>query len=182
MWRPAVLLVGTAAIVLVSRRSLLHPRTHGFYRFFALELLLVLVVLNAPHWFAAPGSPRQLVSWSLLVLSVVLAAWAFHLFHAVGHAGTGDGVATDLPFERTTRLITTGVYRYLRHPMYASLCCLAWGAALKRVGAASIVLALLVTGMLVVMARVEERENLARFGDAYARYMGHTWRFIPCVF
>ncbi len=35
---------------------------------------------------------------------------------------------------------------------------------------------------MLATARVEERENLTTFGDAYRDYMKRTWRFIPWVF
>jgi protein-S-isoprenylcysteine O-methyltransferase Ste14 len=44
-----------------------------------------------------------------------------------------------------------------------------------------IVLAVSASGFLMATAMAEERENLARFGAAYAGYMRRTRRFVPWV-
>ena len=48
-------LLGSAGIVFFSRYSLLQPRSHGFSRFFAWELLLGIFLLNADGWFRDPS-------------------------------------------------------------------------------------------------------------------------------
>ena len=178
----AVLGLGTCFILLLSRRSLPHPRSHGFWRLFAFEGLLILIVLNAPVWFRRPFAPRQVASWLLLIASAALALHAVHLLHSAGRPAAGAGEGPDLHWERTTKLVTAGAYRYIRHPMYASLLALAWGTCLKHFSVASVGLALAACGFLVPTALAEERENLAEFGAAYAAYMKTTKRFIPWVF
>ena len=56
--RVAIFLAASAAIAQLSWRSLKDWRSHGFYRFFAFELLAALILLNIPAWFRDPlGSP-----------------------------------------------------------------------------------------------------------------------------
>ena len=55
----------------ISWRALKNPGTHGFYRFFIFEGILLLVLLNHPHWFSDPFSTMHLLSWFFLVLSIV---------------------------------------------------------------------------------------------------------------
>ena len=57
-----IFLLGSITILLVSRKSLLHPRSHGFYRFFAWEILLVMFVHNLGDWFHNPLGWNQLIS------------------------------------------------------------------------------------------------------------------------
>ena len=167
----------------MSRRSLAHPRAHGFWRFFAFELLAGLILLNAPVWFVQPLSPAQVVSWSLGAVSIALAIEGFRLLHIVGKPSPTAGSDTDMGIERTTRLVTVGAYRYIRHPLYGSLVALTLCSFLKRpLAAASIALALGGTGFLVATAVCEERENLERFGSSYLAYMKQTRRFIPFLF
>ena len=68
-----VIAVRSIPILWISRRSLLSPSSYGFYRFFAVESLLALIVLNAPKWFAHLFAAQQLVSGLLLLASVVTA-------------------------------------------------------------------------------------------------------------
>jgi protein-S-isoprenylcysteine O-methyltransferase Ste14 len=183
MLRVVLFFIASVAILPLSWRSLRNSRTHGFYRFFAFETLTALILLNAPVWFRDPFSPRQLVSWSLGAASIGLAIEGFRLLRVIGQPGPTTAQSANLPFENTTALVTVGAYRLIRHPLYASLLALAWCAHLKDpLGGASIALTLGATGFLLATAIAEERENLRRFGTAYAEYMETTRRFIPFLF
>ena len=183
MVRGALFLAVSAAITRLSWRSLRDLRTHGFYRFFAFELLSALILLNAPMWFRDPLSARQLVSWFLGAASIGLAIEGFRLLRLIGRPAPAATPSTTLPFENTTALVMVGAYRLIRHPLYASLLALVGCAYLKSPLAISgIVLALGATGFLIATSIAEERENFMRFGAAYAEYMKRTRRFIPFLF
>ena len=183
MLAAATLAVGSALILALSWRSLRHPRSHGFFRCFVFESLLLLVVVNAGVWFAQPFAPRQVVSWLLLAASAGLASHGFHLLHVVGHPRaarpSAPADAANLPFENTTTLVTCGAYRYIRHPLYASLLLGVWGAALKRLSPASVALGAAATLLVVATAKADERECVERFGQAYRDYIARTRMFIP---
>jgi protein-S-isoprenylcysteine O-methyltransferase Ste14 len=147
---------------------------HGLARLFAFEAILGLVALNLEDWLDEPLSPRQLLSWALLLLSGFLAVHAFRL---LGRFGKAQG-----EFERTTALVTTGAYRYIRHPMYASLLYLGMGAYLKHVSWLTSGLVLAAYVCLYITARIEEGENIARFGEVYRKYMLGTKMFVPYIF
>lgn len=171
---PTLLALAAIGILIFSLPSLRSPRSHGFYRFFAFECILALVALHVGHWFRDPLSWHQIVSWLLLIASAALAIHGFHLLHAVGKP-SGD-------FEATTHLVRSGAYRTIRHPLYASLVWLAWGVFFKSPNLAGGALALAATGFLYATARVEEGENLRKFGVEYAAYMKETRMFVPFVF
>jgi protein-S-isoprenylcysteine O-methyltransferase Ste14 len=181
--RVAIFVAASAAIILLSWRSLRNLRSHGFYRFFAFELLAALILLNVPMWFRDPLSARQLVSWSLGAISIGLAIEGFRLLRVIGRPAPAAAGGTNLHFENTSTLVTVGAYRWIRHPLYASLLALVWCAYLKNPFAiAGIVLALCASGFLIATAVAEERENLASFGAVYAAYMKRTRRFVPSLF
>ncbi|OGL29920.1 MAG: hypothetical protein A3G44_08390 [Candidatus Rokubacteria bacterium RIFCSPLOWO2_12_FULL_73_47] len=167
----SVFAVASAGIVAISWTSLANPRAHGFYRFFAFESILALVVLNARQWFSHPFAVRQILSWMLLAASAALAAHGFHLLRVVGKP---EGRV-----ENTTRLVRVGAYRHIRHPLYCALILLGLGALLKGPSLVSGGVALVMVGALIATARAEEAENLAKFGDAYAAYMKDTRMFLP---
>jgi len=151
-------------------------RTHPyrFTRFLVFETLLSLIFLNAKDWFQSPFSFLQVISWLCLAGAFLLAVHGFTLIKTKG-APEGD-------FEDTTTLITTGAYWFIRHPLYASLFLFALGVFLKDPylpGAG-----LLGTTILGVVftARIEEEQNLTRFGEAYQAYMDKTNRFIPFIY
>ena len=166
--------VVSAGIVWWSWASLRDRRSHGFYRFFAFESILALFLLNAEHWFRDPFSALHIVSWVLLFGSLGLAVHGFYLLRLIGKP---EG-----SFENTTTLVRLGAYWYIRHPLYSSLLWLAWGIFFKDPSLLGGVLALATSAFLVATARVEETENLHKFGTDYAAYKKTTKMFIPFLF
>jgi hypothetical protein len=89
MFKLIIFAVVSAGIVFVSWASLRDPRSHGFYRFFAFESILVLLLLNLDHWFRGPFSVHQIVSWLLLFSSLALAVHGFYLLRVIGKPREG---------------------------------------------------------------------------------------------
>ncbi|MCK5793506.1 MAG: isoprenylcysteine carboxylmethyltransferase family protein [Anaerolineales bacterium] len=149
-----------------------HP--YRFSRFLAFESILSLIFLNAPVWFLNPFSALQVISWICLIGSLYLVGQGFFLIKTKGNP-EGE-------FEDTTSLITSGVYEYIRHPLYTSLLLFSLGVFLK--GPTLLGIGLVITTIIGVYltARIEEGHNLERFGDAYQDYMDQTKRFIPKIF
>lgn len=177
-----IFLLGTACFAWISRHALRKPLSHGFYRFWAWECMLALALLNFPMWTHHPFAPQQIVSWSLLLISLLLALHAVRLLRTVGHPSQTRRDPELLSFERTSTLVTTGAYRYIRHPMYASLLFLAWGIFLKEVSFPSIVLVGGASIALFFTALRDEAECQQQFGADYAEYLKTRKRFVPFLF
>ena len=166
--------VASVGIIFVSWTSFRHTRSHGFYRFFAFEFTLALILLNLEDWFRDPFSLFQIISWVLLICSIVLAVHGFYLLRVEGKPKSG--------IENTTTLVTVGAYKYIRHPLYSSLLFLAWGVFFKDVSLLGGILASVATAFLIVIAKMEEAENIQKFGAEYTVYMKSTRMFIPFLF
>lgn len=171
IWQAVLFLGISLPIVVFSWPYLTQHKRYGFYRFFTFESALGLVVLNLPFWFSNPFDFPQVFEWPLLIGSVFLVAAAVVELRRVGKPQGS--------FEATTCLVKTGVYRYVRHPMYASLLTLGWGAGLKHLSWLAIGLLIILTVSAVLTARVEEAEDLTKFGAAYEEYKRETRWFIP---
>src|SRR3990172_5134744 len=170
-YRLAVFILLSIGIVYVSRATLRDVRAHGFYRFFAFEAILGLILVNTQAWFREPFTPLHIISWLSLFASLFLAMHGFYLLRTLGRPRES--------FEATTQLVRQGAYRYIRHPLYSSLLWFAWGAFLKEISLFSTILVLIATAALIATARVEEGENLRKFGEGYAAYQRETRMFIP---
>lgn len=182
MVKTALFAAISAALLYISRASLLRPQSHGFYRFFAWESILALVLLNALRWFKAPYSSQQLLSWLLLLISAFLAVHGAYLLKVIGRPNQ-DRVDTELfKLEKTTSLVTVGAFRYIRHPLYSSLLFFTWGAFLKDPSRPGSLLAFSASTFLFFTAKKDEDECLRYFGDVYQKYMQGTKRFIPFLF
>lgn len=181
-WKVIAFVAVSAGLVWLSRASLRKPRYHGFYRLFAFEAILALILLNFDCWFCRPLSTHQIVSWLLLAVS---AAGATHGYLLLLKAGEPDSRRDDpslIGIERTTELVQIGAYRYIRHPIYSSGLLGAWGVFFKQPSLMGACLAIITTFFFTATAKTEEAENVAYFGAAYQDYMKRTKMFIPYLF
>ncbi|MEW5717765.1 MAG: isoprenylcysteine carboxylmethyltransferase family protein [Chloroflexota bacterium] len=170
-------------IVYVSRNSLRAPRSHGFFRFFAWEAILALVLLNFDCWFCDPFAAHQIVSWVLLIISIYPVVEGIRLLRRVGKpSATRPADASLLEFEKTTTLVTTGLYKYIRHPLYSSLLFLTWGTFFKVPSWLGGIFAIAATLFLIATAKAEEVEDVRFFGPAYETYRKQSKMFIPFLF
>jgi len=87
-----------------------------------------------------------------------------------------------LAFEKTSQLVTSGIYRYIRHPLYCSLLLLVWGIFFKHLDWIGGALVIITTFLLLATAKADEAECIQFFGEAYREYMRSTKRFIPFIF
>jgi len=183
LWKWIVYVILTGALIFISRASLRDPRSHGFYRLFAWSAIAGLFLLNIEHWFENPLAWYQIIAWIMLCAGLVLVIWGMGLLIRAGkpveHRETDPNL---LGLEKTTQLVTAGIYRYIRHPLYCSLLLLAWGIFFKRPSWLGGGLAAFASVCLVLTARADEVECIRFFGPAYEAYMKRTRRFIPFVF
>jgi protein-S-isoprenylcysteine O-methyltransferase Ste14 len=166
-------------IVVFSRRTLWNIQSHGFYRFLSWECIAWLLVSNIPVWFRDPLSITQIISWILLFVATYLVFAGFVLLKKAGQPDKKREEKSLYSFEKTTRLIDFGIYKYIRHPLYASLLYLTWGIFLKNPDFQLFLISIASTFFLFITALFDEKECVKYFGDAYIAYMKRTKRFIP---
>ncbi|MFP4058263.1 MAG: protein-S-isoprenylcysteine O-methyltransferase [Candidatus Brocadiia bacterium] len=141
-----------------------------------------LVALPLVHvftpWLSFADAARP--AWTRWVGAAVFAAALWLLWRA--HADLGPQWSPALQLRRGHRLVTEGVYRRVRHPMYTAHAL--WGVAqallLANWVAGPAFLVLFIPLCLVRVPR-EEAMLLARFGPAYREYMGRTGRLLPTL-
>jgi protein-S-isoprenylcysteine O-methyltransferase Ste14 len=183
VWKWVVFVVSTLALLYISRAALRKPRSHGFYRFFAWELMLALLMLNVSRWFSNSWAWYQVISWSLLFVCLIPLVLGVRSLRARGRPDEQQRTEPELlGFERTTSLVTDGIYRYIRHPLYSSLLILNWGIFFKEPSWIAALLAFGASLLLLATARADEAECAQTFGADYRQYMQNTRMFIPYLF
>jgi protein-S-isoprenylcysteine O-methyltransferase Ste14 len=168
-------------VIYFSRKVLLNPDKHGFARFFSWECIVLLMIKNYSYWFENPFSIYQVISWICLVYSAFLVITAVILFKKVGKPHKTRQDETLFSFEKTTNLIDTGIYKYVRHPMYGSLLFLSWGIYFKNTALFPLILSVLSSLFLIITVKIEEVENRKYFGESYTLYIKKSKMFIPFV-
>ncbi|HEX2221061.1 MAG TPA: isoprenylcysteine carboxylmethyltransferase family protein [Candidatus Limnocylindria bacterium] len=160
-----------------SRLPSLGPRGEGWVlgQLLLLALVGLLGVRRHDRGLRASGARRPLavIGAALLFGGALLAGRAVHQL--------GPSV-TPMPRPRPeARLVRTGVYAEIRHPIYAALILLALGWATATASLASGIVAAVLAIWLDAKARREEAWLADRFPD-YAGYRATTSRFLPGVY
>jgi protein-S-isoprenylcysteine O-methyltransferase Ste14 len=133
-----------------------------------LVLILACAALLLMHNLLGHGP----VSIGLQVLAGLLWIWArltfgLRSFHYAANPTAGG-------------LVTTGPYRYLRHPIYASILLLVWAGVAANASPTGVALGLVATAMLVLRMLFEET-LLRRTYPEYDDYARRTKRVLPFI-
>jgi protein-S-isoprenylcysteine O-methyltransferase Ste14 len=153
------------------------------------ETALLLVSLTGlgilPLFYILTGRPyfanyafQPVLAW----LGLLFAIAALGLFHLT-HRALGRNWSVSLDVREDHKLVTDGIYRTIRHPMYSAFWLWAVAQALLLpnwiAGAAG-----LVGFGILFFGRVgrEERMMMETFGNSYREYMARTGRVIPPIF
>jgi protein-S-isoprenylcysteine O-methyltransferase Ste14 len=172
--QPLLFILFSTLMAYYARDWFRQHQLHGLTRFLALEFFLALTLLSVPSWLLDPLSSIQILSWSLLLASLVLAMLGYRLLTRYGKP--------ENTLEVNHPMALIGFYRYIRHPLYTSLILFSIGVFLKAVTLLNTLLVLFGIAFLYWTAREEEMENLDRFGVEYAQYLDTSKMFVPFVF
>lgn len=150
----------------MSERRIIYPPV---WMVFGVVVIFILDEFLPGPRFA--GATAQFAGSALLVVGLALLVVAGGLFT---RADTGM-----VPFKDTRALVTHGLYRYSRNPMYVAMALVLLGVAVT-VGAS---LALLVPAAFLVIIdrrfiRAEERQLEALFGEEYRAYCRRVRRWL----
>jgi protein-S-isoprenylcysteine O-methyltransferase Ste14 len=154
------------------------------------EGLFILLTLR-PIGLAGMGglltfvaSPARM-AWSSVPLPVWL-RWAGVAIGIVGGAlliwtfrSLGTNITDTVVTRRQHTLVTTGPYRFVRHPFYVASALAFTANALAIANWFLALMGGLAMALLVLRTPIEEAHLVLRFGDAYAHYMQRTGRFFP---
>jgi protein-S-isoprenylcysteine O-methyltransferase Ste14 len=153
----------------------LGPRGEGY---FVLQIVFFFAIVTAglvagAHWSGAPRFALSVAGVTLIVAGL-----------ALGFFGIRDLDRSLSPMPRPTEkavLIQNGVYRRLRHPIYAGSILVAVGWSLLMASLLALALAALLAVLLDLKARREEVWLRERY-PGYAEYAAHTKRFVPGIY
>jgi len=137
-----------------------------------------IIWLIHPAWMAWSGLP--LPAWLRWVGFVVAVCGVGLFFYALHHLG--QNITDTVVTRRRHTLITTGPYRWVRHPFYAACILLFVGGSLAMANWFILLsCSILWYAFLLPRTGIEEQNLIARFGDDYRSYMRRVGRFVPRI-
>jgi protein-S-isoprenylcysteine O-methyltransferase Ste14 len=133
------------------------------------------VYLINPNWMAWSkiGLPES-VRWAGVVIGVLCVFGIYWLFSSIG-----TGITPTSATRKEHKLVTHGIYRYIRHPLYTigSSMFVSFGMMADSWFIAA--LGILTFILMAIRTPKEEANLIEKFGDEYREYMKHTGRFLP---
>ena len=136
----------------------------------------IYVATGAPQFAEYAFSPLQ------GILGVLLMAAALILFR-VTHKQLGRNWSVTLDTRKTHKLVDTGIYAHVRHPMYSAFWLLALAqAALLPNWFAGLAGPVAWSTLFFLRVGREEKLMIDTFGEQYRRYMLRTKRVLPWVY
>jgi|SRR5579862_2663608 len=160
-------------------------------RFAAAIVTLIFLVI-------APGFIAGLVPWWISHWTLEPSFFSLPLVRSIGAVLIGlgaiglldsfvrfvvEGIGTPAPVFPTQHLVVTGLYRYVRNPMYVSVVCVILGQALWFGNAELLGYGVLVwLGFHLFVLFYEEPTLKSTFGPQYAQYRRAVPRWIPRLF
>jgi protein-S-isoprenylcysteine O-methyltransferase Ste14 len=138
-------------------------------------LILPLVAIFTP-FLSFADYPLHPVVFAIGTVVLCLGTWLFYR----SHADLSKNWSLSLEIRENHQLVTSGVYRLIRHPMYTAIFLTALAQALllsNWLAGPAWFLAFLV--VFALRRGREETVMLSKFGEAYGDYMNRTKRLIP---
>lgn len=143
-----------------------------------ISIPFLIVVPSWEYSFGYGLLPRDgVLSWIGLgvfafgIIMQAIAMWQLRGFYTVR-----------LGIQPEHRLVTSGIYRFLRHPGYLSYIISIFGIGLSLSSFFTLVFAVFIVIFILWRIKGEEDMLLAEFGDEYRTYMKSTKRLIPFIY
>jgi protein-S-isoprenylcysteine O-methyltransferase Ste14 len=114
-------------------------------------------------------------------LGVALSAVGFALVFLSGLA-LGRQYSADVTIQKEHQLITSGVYRLIRHPRYLGVIALSVGISCIFRSWIGLIASLIFIVILLYRIRDEEDTLHREFGKGWETYCMHSWHLIPYVY
>ncbi len=145
-----------------------------FSAFTLLPVLTLLIVLPDQPFYAVP-MPWAAVFWGVQAVGALLLVIGVLQTDTLSFIGLRQLIQP--PDAAPARLVTSGLYRYVRHPLYTAGLMILWFT--PHVSRNLFTLFVMFTLYIITGAYFEERKLLREFGQAYAAYRARTPMLIP---
>jgi protein-S-isoprenylcysteine O-methyltransferase Ste14 len=145
-----------------------------------LQVLSLAIVVLAPFSDRRGIGTFSSLDWlrylglGIFVVSFVIMNWA--------EIALGKYFSIQVTVQEDHRLLTNGVFAYIRNPRYLGIILNNIGISLIFRSWLALVLTVALTAVLIWRIHDEEALMSAEFGESWAAYRSHTWRLLPFIY
>lgn len=159
-------------------------KSKRLHRQSVVSVLLILLLFGA--LFFLPFADRrsvgvmidnQAVRWTGLVLAGLGLALIFWSGVALGKL-----YSPEVTIQKNHQLVTTGLYRYIRHPRYLGVILVAFGLSFLFRSWIGLAASIFVLGVISLRIKDEEAFMQQEFGPEWEAYCKQSWRLIPYLY
>lgn len=155
----------------------------GVWILFGLRLSAVPCAVSGIVWMI---DPRRMV-WSAMPIPAWLRWVGVAIAGCTGllvwwtFQNLGKNLTDTVVTRHDSSLVTSGPYRYVRHPFYLAFLLGLIGGGLATANWFVLLVGFVPFGFIVARTRIEEAKLVERFGDEYRDYMLRVGRFFPRI-
>jgi protein-S-isoprenylcysteine O-methyltransferase Ste14 len=142
-------------------------------------LILLIAIMVASTWdyrdsLYVVRSPTNLVAAILFGVLLVFRIWS--------HVVLDRSYSATIEIRDDHRLVKTGPYKYIRHPIYTGTILSAMCIPVFTSSLAGFLLSLLSIPLFIYRINIEEKMLIEEYGDEYREYQKDTWRLFPYLY
>jgi protein-S-isoprenylcysteine O-methyltransferase Ste14 len=145
-------------------------------------MVLAYLLLFNRNLAVGPLRQRFLPADSTFVVAGVLLTWAGVAFAIWARIHIGQYWSARVTLKEDHKLICTGPYATVRHPIYTGLLTATLGSALAVGRWQALVALAIILSAHILKARKEERLMISHFGGSYEQYRQHTGFLVPRLY
>lgn len=152
------------------------------------KLVMILFSILQITWlpfiaFDVARSQTDMIPFLVKVLAAILIIIGFSIFYLVFKENTYASPVVKIQKVREHKIVTTGPYRYVRHPMYSGATLYFLGIPLLLGSWYGLFFTFFLTILLIIRAMLEEKALTEEFSNSYKEYVQRVhYRFIPFIY
>ncbi len=148
-----------------------------FFQIPGLILWIIILVIsfgNLKHPIYAVNTPMRIAG-----IIILLGALIFRVYAATT---LNKSYSYTLEIREGHQLVTSGLYRYIRHPVYTGVILGAFSIPIYSSSLRGFLVTILVIPLFMYRIGNEERMLIEEYGEEYEEYQEHTWKLIPYIY
>ena len=142
-------------------------------------LILWIIILIVSFWDLK--HPIYSVNTPMRITGIIILLGAL-IFRVYAATTLNKSYSYTLEIREGHQLVTSGLYRYIRHPVYTGVILGAFSIPIYSSSLRGFLVTILVIPLFMYRIGNEERMLIEEYGKEYEEYQEHTWKLFPYIY